>query len=392
MARRREQKRVLGIAGSPKVNGVSASGFLLEQALNAAQEEGAQTKMARLVDYQIVPCDGCGDCMNKTPCHLFRDPEDRYAELFKLVKWADAYIFASPVYALSLPATWKHWLDRCEPASGNKFDYQYYNYEVAADVKGKAFQGKVAAQIVTSGGIGQEWALASLMPLWTNVKLSVVASVGLSLIEYDEQPGIRSKPWGKGVAKADFAIEIARQVGKRVTQAIGFSTFNVCGRSPRLAREQSHRDVSGSLAMLQDVDGQSLDWPGSDGDCKGLLLVAGGQATATEAKKRFERIVARGYPVDARLVAAVEPLPEFVKPEFVVRNIKAENPGTPMLIDWDREFSQALGLSSNVEPYILLISREGHLLRSISGTFALNEVHGELSSALELTSNAAMNV
>jgi multimeric flavodoxin WrbA len=366
-----KSKNVLGICGSPKTTAKSASEFLCREALRGAEEVGAQTRLVRLVDYPIVDCDGCGDCMNRTQCHLFKRPEDRYTRLYREIRWADAFIFATPVYALGLPFTWKQWLDRCEPADEDDLEYQYYNYEVAADVKGKAFQGKVAGQIATSGGIGQEWAMASLMPLWTNVKLSMVISVGISLIEFDEQPGIRTKPWGVGVDNADFAVEIARQVGRRVTSAIGFSTFNVHGASPRLGGSAG-RDCSRELSLLSDLGDRPFD-PAADG-AGPIVLVLAGQHKSEEAARRIEALGKRVRGIDLRLVAAVDQLPQFVTRDFVRDRIAEQRHRVPVLVDWDRQFASELGLSGNVDPHVLILSREGQLRRTISGTNTTRDI------------------
>lgn len=373
-----KSRNVLGICGSPKTRAKSASEFLCRQALGGAEELGAQTKLVRLVDYPIVDCDGCGDCMNRTQCHLFKRPEDRYTRLYREVRWADAFIFATPVYALGLPFTWKQWLDRCEPADEDDLEYQYYNYEVAADVKGKAFQGKVAGQIVTSGGIGQEWAMASLMPLWTNVKLSMVISVGISLIEFDEQPGIRTKPWGVGVDNADFAIEIARQVGRRVTSAIGFSTFNVHGVSPRLGGSMG-RDCARELGLLADLADHTYAVAQGKGP---LVLVLAGQHKSEEAARRIEALVQRIPGIDLRLVAAVDQLPSFVSRDFVKARIAEQQHPVPVLIDWDRRFTEELGLSANVDPHVLVLTREGRLRRAISGTNTTRDIVTEIDEVV----------
>jgi multimeric flavodoxin WrbA len=372
------QKHVLGICGSPKTSGRSASEFLCREALKGAEELGAATEVVKLVDYPIVDCDGCGDCMNSKQCHLFKRPDDHYTRLYKHIRWADAFIFASPVYALGLPFTWKQWLDRCEPADEDDLEYQYYNYEVAADVKGKAFQGKVAGQIVTSGGIGQEWAMAQLMPLWTNVKLSVVISVGLSMIEFDEQPGIRQKSWGQGVHKAEFAIEIARHVGRRVTSAIGFSTFNVHGASPRLGRHEG-RDCSEQLALLSDLADRPLRLEvGAEGGP--VVLVLAGQAKGEEAVRRVRALAERTPGLDIRLVAAVDQLPPFITRDFVKDRIREQNHQVPVLIDWDRQFGAQLGLSANVDPHVVVLDRQGRLLRSIAGTNTTREIANEVAA------------
>lgn len=386
-------KNVLGICGSPKTSAPSASEHLCRAALAGAEEVGATTRLVRLVDYPIVDCDGCGDCMNSKQCHLFKDPDDRYTRLYKQVKWADAFIFASPVYALGLPFTWKQWLDRCEPADEDDLNFSYYNYEVAADVKGKAFQGKVAGQIVTSGGIGQEWAMASLMPLWTNVKLSVVASVGLSLIEFDEQPGIRDKPWGQGVQNAEFAVEISRQVGRRVTAAIGFSTFNLTGASPRIGRTAG-RDCLAELRTLVDLDDKPFvdldERSGETSDERPLVLVVAGQAKGEDASHRIEALLKRMPGLDVKLVCAIDPLPHFITPDFVRARIGEQNQQVPVLLDWDRGFCEQMNLAANVDPHTLVFNARGEFVRAVSGTNTTREILTEVE-AITADLNASLS-
>ena len=218
-------KKILGIAGSMKKKN-SSSEYLCSIALKAAAEYGVETELIRLVDYRILPCEGCGNCMDGKRCHLLDDPADQLTDLYNKLVAADGFIFASPVYALSLPAIWKNWIDRCEPCSDEDLAFDHYNYDRVARVKGKALRGKVAGQIVVAAGPGHEWAMASLVPCYTCVKLSMIASAGISLIEYDGQPGIQKNPWSKKIQDAEFAEMMARAVGIRVATAIGFSYFD----------------------------------------------------------------------------------------------------------------------------------------------------------------------
>ena len=367
-------KRVLGISGSPKTSGISASGFLCQEALDGAAELGCETKMVRLVDFNIFECDGCGDCMNRTPCHLFREPDDQYIQIFKWVKWADAFVFASPVYAFGLPSTWKRWLDRCEPVNSSKMDYEHYNAEVAADVKGREFMGKVAAQIVTSGGIGQEYALAQLMPLWTDVKLSVVASVGLSLIEFDEQPGIKESPWGRGVEEAEFARTIARSVGRRLASTIGFSTFNLRGVSPKIDRDDRER-IAQQLAFLEATP--QLAAQGWD-PASSQVLVYSGSNNRDRAIARVRDLQRLGSSLPVVLCAGVERLPPFVDRDNVANNIAAAAPEGRAVIDWNEALGEALGMSANIEPVCLLLDVDGVLAVSYPGTQTVAEISRDL--------------
>ena len=346
---------ILGICGSPKKNLFSSSWFLLEQALQAASEEGAETKMVQLADYNILPCEGCGQCMNHNRCHLLSNKNDQLTKLFDECVWADGFIFSSPVYALALPAIWKNWIDRCEPCSDEDLKYEYYCYDIVQGVKGKAFRGKVAGQIVVAAGPGHEWALASLMPAFTAVKLSMVASVGLSLIEYDFQPGIKSQPWAKDIKEAKFAIDIARSVGKRVYETIGYSTFLIDKHNKSEVMSEHSQFLSAHLVTFDDkpfyFDSNFADF---------FILVVAGQQASYGAKKWLEYFKGQIETHDLKKIslvniASVGQLPHFITKKFIKLKIKDNLPNVISIFDWDLDFANQFGFDHNSnQPYILL--------------------------------------
>ncbi len=105
--------KVLGIAGSPRKEGVSAR--LLKEALAAAREEGAETEIVYLIDYPIRPCLGCYSD-NPADCNPRRctqgELEDGMAGLHQKILWADALIIATPTYWFGPSGLVKNFVDR----------------------------------------------------------------------------------------------------------------------------------------------------------------------------------------------------------------------------------------------------------------------------------------
>ncbi|WP_438434939.1 flavodoxin family protein [Gorillibacterium sp. sgz500922] len=351
-------KKIIGLAGSMKRHG-SASEYLLGEALAAAREYGVETELLRLADYKILPCDGCGNCMDSKPCHLLNNPEDQLTPLYHKLKEADGFIFSSPVYALSLPAAWKNWIDRCEPCEPEDLDFDHYNYDRVVGVKGKALRGKVAGQIAVAAGPGHEWAMASLLPCYTAVKLSMIASAGISLIEFDGQPGIRKRDWSRPIEEADFARQMARGVGARVATALGFSYFDEDTRTPHPAEA-----VTGeALARVKLLDEADREVALADiGSGEPLVCFAGSQTASLACKALLDsaraRLAGRGC---GALIATVGGLPPFITRDFVKQRVRETvGPEADIYFDWDNALSEQFGLPVQ-EPLLLLKSPAGRI-------------------------------
>lgn len=314
--------KILGIGGSMKRDN-SSSAYLLSVALEAARGyPGVETEQIRLADYPILKCTGCGECMAGRHCPLLDDPNDHYRELYEKLYEADGFIFSSPVYALSLPAIWRIWLERCEPCHDDDLDFEFYNYDRAVGVKGKALRGKVAGQIAVAAGPGHELAMASMIPAFTCARLSMVASAGISLIEYDGQPSVQAKPWSKPVQDAAFAIEMARGVGKRVGSALDFSYFD----SPRAKRGPSSID----LLRVEDPQGKRATLK-SFSKGQPFLAVGTDRDSLPEAYKLLHTECPNG--TRRVMIASVGPLPPGMDKEEIRGKLRAD-PGVEVLIDW----------------------------------------------------------
>lgn len=326
------KKKIIGICGSmKKVN--SSSEYLLSVALDAASGPEVETELIRLDDYKIYQCEGCGNCMNGKHCKLLDNKDDQLTELYNKLCEADGFIFSSPVYALSLPAMWKNWIDRCEPCTDEDLNFDYYNYDRAVDVKGKAFKGKVAGQIVVAAGPGHELAMSSLIPNYTCIKLSMVASAGMSLIEYDGQPGIREKSWSKPIQEAEFAKMMARSVGIRVAAALGFSYFDTVPNK-KLSSDNKTDDLF--INNLDDAKIKVNDLIESDP----FIMIIGSQSTSLQVKEVNKKISSvlngKGKCI---MIATVDNLPPFITRDFVKEKISKIIGVKDLYIDWDNQIN-----------------------------------------------------
>ncbi len=90
--------RFLAINGSPRKKGRTAE--LLQVALGAAQERGAQTRLIHLADYDIRRCRGCYTCA-KSSCPLQDDMPRLLADLHAYE--ADGVLYGAPVFNFNLP-------------------------------------------------------------------------------------------------------------------------------------------------------------------------------------------------------------------------------------------------------------------------------------------------
>lgn len=107
--------RILGLSGSPRKGGNSET--LLDQALAAAGEAGAQTEKVALSAYRISPCLGCGACEKKGICIQ----KDEMHDLYEKIAEADVIILASPIYFYSVTAWAKMAIDRCQALWSRKY-------------------------------------------------------------------------------------------------------------------------------------------------------------------------------------------------------------------------------------------------------------------------------
>jgi len=103
--------KILGFLGSPRVNGKCAK--LLKKALEGAESKGAEIKRYDLIKCNIKFCMGCFNCYKNPELSIGKCPlKDDMADILEAYLKADAYIYASPSYDMSITALMKMFIER----------------------------------------------------------------------------------------------------------------------------------------------------------------------------------------------------------------------------------------------------------------------------------------
>jgi multimeric flavodoxin WrbA len=98
--------QILAIVGSPRPKG--NTNYLVDRALEAAAELGAQVKKIDLGQYKVNPCLGHDDCSSFESC---TQKDDAIWILDEFLN-ADGVILATPVYYYNVSAQMKAFIDR----------------------------------------------------------------------------------------------------------------------------------------------------------------------------------------------------------------------------------------------------------------------------------------
>jgi multimeric flavodoxin WrbA len=131
---------VLGISGTPRVNGNSA--ILIDYALMPFKKAGWDIKHLKMSELSVQPCDGCDKCLDNGEC-VINDDMHYFYEAFD---WCDAIIISSPVYSRNICSQLLAVLDR--------------HYAVS---KKRPLEGKVGGAIAVGRGTGGGNAIVLIM-------------------------------------------------------------------------------------------------------------------------------------------------------------------------------------------------------------------------------------
>ena len=107
--------KVLGIMGSPRING--NTNLLLDEALKGAQSQQAEVETILVDKLNITPCREFYGCLKDGNCVIRDDMDDIYPKLLA----ADGVIIASPMFFYSLSAQVKALIDRCQAPWARKY-------------------------------------------------------------------------------------------------------------------------------------------------------------------------------------------------------------------------------------------------------------------------------
>ncbi len=185
--------KIIGIIGSPRKNGNTA--FLVEKALEAAGEVGADVESFNLGEMEIEPCTACDICKMTGEC----PKDDEIGYLLIKVQEAHGLIIGSPVYFGNVSAQLKIFMDRSRP--------------LRSDFKLKDMVGGA----ITVGGSrngGQETAISAIHEFLL-IHDAVVVGDGSPLAHYG---GTGFSGSSNDIKKDYFGIETSKNLGKRIAK------------------------------------------------------------------------------------------------------------------------------------------------------------------------------
>ena len=183
--------KVLGIVCSARKNGNTQ--LLVEEALAAAREVGAETELVSVIGKNISPCDGCSSCRQTDVCRINDDMQALYRQL----EAADAVIFGSPVYFGSVSAQAKAIMDRTQ-----------------LFLRDRRLKGKVAAPILAVRRVGAGQTRNLLYGYFmAQGMMPVRGAIGYGREKGDVRQGV-------GATQGLSALEEARTVGTDVVQMV----------------------------------------------------------------------------------------------------------------------------------------------------------------------------
>ncbi len=204
--------KILGISGSPRAKG--NTDILVQEALKAASEMGADQRFIAISGKKIKPCNGCGTCHTEKSKGICSIKDDDVPRIYEALKEADGIIIASPVYFLSVTAQLKAIFDRSiilRYAKGMPQD--------RPGVPGGPeflLKNKVGGAIAVGGGRdgGQLFTINSILQ-WMLMQNMIVVGNNYGM-------GGSAKAGTKGDATNDeIGLAMARHVGMRVAEVVG---------------------------------------------------------------------------------------------------------------------------------------------------------------------------
>jgi multimeric flavodoxin WrbA len=133
---------ILGISGSPRK---MATEHILSEALRMLNEMGFQTEQFGMRGKSISPCRHCDYCLKNKECIV----KDDMQQLYPLIREAEGFVFATPVYNGSMSAQTKIVIDRTRAS-------------LAADPKALRYKPGMAIAVGGDRIGGQELALQQI--------------------------------------------------------------------------------------------------------------------------------------------------------------------------------------------------------------------------------------
>ena len=124
--------KILGISGSPRKEGTTVA--MLDEALKAAKDDGAEVELYSVAGKNIQGCIACRSCVEMGMCSQQDDMQELYVKMLE----ADGIIFGTPVYFWGMTAQAKAVMDRTFSLNFSK----------------KGLDSKVAGVVTCAGSLG----------------------------------------------------------------------------------------------------------------------------------------------------------------------------------------------------------------------------------------------
>jgi multimeric flavodoxin WrbA len=226
--------RVLGIHASPRKYGNSFK--LLWIALRAAENEGAETEIIHLYDYNIGPCFACYsdyylNCRypkERKECPL--SGVDRFGEVAEKILASDAVVFSTPVYWFMASGVLKNLFDRMT-------SLENMIYHVGRSLLDGKVAGVIAVGEEAGAAMALSWALLTLVnmgfhiPAWGTTyyhgkgdvledkqAVSDAYNLGLNIVRATKRlRGSNEAPWYRFIGEDEYEslVEEARKVAEK---------------------------------------------------------------------------------------------------------------------------------------------------------------------------------
>lgn len=184
--------KVIGISGSPRVNGNTqiAVGLALEEIAKA----GIATELVSLAGKTITPCTACMACKREPRCTI---DDDDFGPIYEKILQADGLILGSPVYFGSATPQMMALLDRVGYVSRSN---------------GGLLKYKVGGPIAVARRAGQNFTYAQLALFYGLNEMIVVGSTYWN-IGFGHAPG--------EITQDLEAVETLRCFGRNVAWVLG---------------------------------------------------------------------------------------------------------------------------------------------------------------------------
>ncbi len=197
------KKKILGISGSPRKAGTYTC---VQQALQMAEEHGAETEFLSLHNFKFDLCVGCDACLRKNSIECVRFQDDMSGWATKFLDF-DGYIIGTSVYDANVTAQLQGFFNRMRS--------NWLLCENDPDLYQRKFGASIAVGGTRHGG--QELALNAINNYYLSLGIKVVSGGSAACFG----AGVWSQDGGKeGVLADEEGMNSVGVLAKSLTKAV----------------------------------------------------------------------------------------------------------------------------------------------------------------------------